>query len=160
MKVKNLKELRSKVEKAIKNSLEKEVFETVRNEEIKSIVENVFWVYAPTLYVRRETDGIDDKDNIVHDEVKNGTLRVRNITEFNTTQPKNTSYATQNEGLGLDKLIEYGHVVSGYCYDYPTDDKFYRSRPFTYMTIVSLKGTGEHIKALKKGLARNKVKSK
>ena len=49
MKVKSLKELRKAVEKAIDNSLENEVFEVVRSEEIKSIETDVFAVYTAFL---------------------------------------------------------------------------------------------------------------
>ena len=42
MKVKSLKGLRKVVEKAIDDSLENEVFETARSEEIKSIETDVF----------------------------------------------------------------------------------------------------------------------
>ena len=154
MKVKSLKELRKAVEKAIDNSLENEVFETARSEEINSIETDVFEVYTPTIYERREIDGIDDEENIVHNEVKNGTLKIGNITEFNP------GYKTANLGTGLPVLIEYGHGGKHYYYDYPSSDEFCDPRPFIANTRERLKKSGKHKEALKNGLTRNHVKSK
>ena len=114
MKVKSLKELRKVVEKAIDDSLENEVFEATRSEEIKSIEIDVFAVYTPKIYERRAFGGLDDEENIVHDEVKNGTIKIENTTEFNQ------EYKTANEGPELAVLIEYGHGGKDYYYDYPS----------------------------------------
>ena len=154
MKVKSLKELRKVVEKAIDNSLENEVFETARSEEIKSIETDVFEVYTPAMYERRDADGIDDEKNIVHDAVKNGTIKIENITEFNP------EYKTANLGAGLPVLIEYGHGGKHYYYDYPCSDEFCDPRPFIANTRERLKKSGKHKEALKNGLIRNHVKSK
>ena len=154
MKVKSLKELRKAVEKAIDNSLENEVFEVVRGEEIKSIETDVFAVYTPEIYERRAFGGIDDEENITHDTVKNGTIKIENITEFNS------GYETENEGPELAVLIEYGHGGKDYYYDYPSSDEFCDPRPFISNTRKRLKKSGKHKEALKNGLIRNHVKSK
>ena len=154
MKVRNLKELRKAVEKAIDNSLENEVFEVVRDEEIKSIETDVFAVYTPKIYERRAFGGIDDEENIVHDEVKNGTIKIENITEFNP------GYETENEGPELAALIEYGHGGKDYYYDYPSSDDFCDPRPFISNTRKRLKKSGKHKEALKIGLKRNNIKIK
>ena len=154
MKVKSLKELRKVVEKAIDNSLENEVFEVVRGEEIKSIETDVFAVYTPEIYERRAFGRIDDEENITHDTVKNGTLKIENITEFNP------GYKTANLGAGLPVLIEYGHGGKHYYYDYPCSDEFCDPRPFIANTRERLKKSGKHKEALKNGLIRNHVKSK
>ena len=154
MKVKSLKELRKVVEKAIDNSLENEVFEVVRGEEIKSIETDVFAVYTPEIYERRAFGGIDDEENITHDTVKNGTIKIENITEFNP------GYETENEGPELAVLIEYGHGGKDYYYDYPSSDEFCDPRPFINNTRKRLKKFGKHKEALKIGLKRNNIKTK
>ena len=154
MKVKSLKELRKVVEKAIDNSLENEVFEATRSEEIKSIEIDVFAVYTPKIYERRAFGGLDDEENIVHDEVKNGTIKIENTTEFNQ------EYKTANEGPELAVLIEYGHGGKDYYYDYPSSDEFCDPRPFISNTRKRLKKSGKHKEALKIGLKRNNIKTK
>lgn len=154
MKVKSLKELRKAVEKAIDNSLENEVFEVVRGEEIKSIETDVFAVYTPEIYERRAFGGIDDEENITHDTVKNGTIKIENITEFNQ------GYETANKGPELAVLIEYGHGGKDYYYDYPSSDEFCDPRPFINNTRKRLKKSGKHKEALKIGLKRNNIKTK
>ena len=154
MKVKSLKELRKAVEKAIDNSLENEVFEVVRSEEIKSIETDVFAVYTPEIYERRAFGGINDEENITHDTVKNGTIKIENITEFNQ------EYKTANEGPELAVLIEYGHGNKDYYYDYPSSDDFCDPRPFISNTRKRLKKSGKHKEALKIGLKRNNIKTK
>ncbi len=154
MKVKSLKELRKAVEKAVDDSLKKEVFEVVRGEEIKSIETDVFAVYTPEIYERRAFGGIDDEENITHDTVKNGTIKIENITEFNQ------GYETANKGPELAVLIEYGHGGKDYYYDYPSSDEFCDPRPFINNTRKRLKKSGKHKEALKNGLIRNHVKSK
>lgn len=154
MKVRNLKELRKAVEKAIDNSLENEVFEAAKDEEIKSIETDVFAVYTPKIYERRAFGGLDDEENIVHDEVKNGTIKIENITEFNP------GYETENEGPELAILIEYGHGGKDYYYDYPSSDDFCDPRPFISNTRKRLKKSGKHKEALKIGLKRNNIKTK
>lgn len=154
MRMKSLKELRKHIEKSINNALENEVFETVRKTEIQHIRDDVLNVYSPKIYDRREFDGIDDPQNIVHKLIKNGTLEVENITQFNP------GYETENHGLGLVKLIEYGHGTSGYFYDYPAPGGFTKSRPFVANTKEEIKQTKSHVKALKSGLKRNKIGTK
>ena len=154
MKVKSLKELRKVVEKAIDDSLENEVFEAAKDEEIKSIEIDVFAVYTPKIYERRAFGGIDDEENIVYDEVKNGIIKIENITEFNP------GYETENEGPELAILIEYGHGGKDYYYDYPSSDDFCDPRPFISNTRKRLKKSEQHKAALKNGLKRNNIKTK
>lgn len=154
MKVKSLKELRKVVEKAIDDSLENEVFEVARDEEIKSIETDVFAVYTPKIYERRVFGGINDEENIVHDEVKNGTIKIENTSEFNQ------EYKTANEGPELATLIEYGHGGKNYYYDYPSSDDFCDPRPFISNTRKRLKKSGKHKEALKIGIKRSNIKIK
>jgi len=151
MKVKNLSELRKYIEKCIEDSLKNEVFEAIKNIELKHVKEDVLSVYSPKEYQRRSHGGIDDKNNITHEKLKNGVLKVKNITKFNS------EYETENAGLGLPLLIEYGHGESGYFYDYASSDDFTNPRPFTENTIQEIKDSKQHIDAFKQGLKRNKI---
>lgn len=154
MKLKNLKELRKHVKKCINDSLKNEVFEAVKQIELNHVEEDVFNVYSPSVYERRSTLGIDDPKNIVGNITQDGVLEVENITEFNP------EYETENEGLGLVKLIEYGHKTSGYFYDYPKSDSFTDSRPFISNTKKEIKENKNHVIAMKSGLEKHKIKVK
>ena len=154
MKIKNLTQLRNYIEKAINNSLEKEVFEVIKQTQLKHITNDVLSVYSPKIYMRRDNLGIDDPKNIVFQPVKSGTLKIQNVTKFNT------EYETENKGLGLVNLIEYGHKTSGYLYDYPDDLNYTQPRPFIANTKTEIKQTKSYIKAIKTGLNRNKIKCK
>lgn len=154
MKLKNLKELRKYIEKSINNSLENEVFEAVKEIQLKHIQEDVLDVYSPQTYQRRDNLGIDDPENITFKPVKNGVLEVENITQFNP------GYETKNQGLGLVKLIEYGHEISGYSYDYPKSEDFTNSRSFIANSKKEIKEIKSHIKAIKSGFKRNKFEVK
>lgn len=163
MKIKNLKELRKHIEKAISNSLENEVFEDVRETERRHVQTDVFDVYKPRVYHRREFYpeeyvsygetgiGVKDERNIIFDPVKNGVLKVENVAKFN---PR---YKTKNHGPGLVILIEYGHGSRGIYYDYPKYPEYLSPRPFIANTREEIKQTKSHVKAMKLGLRRNKI---
>ncbi len=163
MKIKNLKELRKHIEKAIRNSLENEVFEDVRETECRHVQTDVFDVYKPRVYHRREFYpeeyvsygetgiGVKDERNIVFDPIKNGVLKVENVAEFNPVR------AIRNHGPGLVTLIEYGHGARGIYYDYPKYPEYLRPRPFIANTREEIKQTKSHVKAMKLGLRRNKI---
>lgn len=163
MKIKNLKQLRKHIEKAISNSLENEVFEDVRETERRHVQTDVFNVYSPKEYIRRESDewfynslgkagiGVKDERNIVFDPIKNGVLKVENVAEFNPVR------AIRNHGPGLVTLIEYGHGARGIYYDYPKYPEYLRPRPFIANTREEIKQTKSHVKAMKLGLRRNKI---
>ena len=154
MKLKSLKELRNYIEKCINDSLENEVLETVKKIEISHVEEDVFNVYSPSAYERRCVLGIDDSDNIVGNITQNGVLEIENITEFNP------EYETENRGLGLVKLIEYGHGTSGYYYEYPKSESFTNPRPFISNTKKEIKENKSHVIAIKSGLEKHKIKVK
>ncbi len=154
MKFKSLSEFRKYIEKCIEGSLENEVFETIKNVELKHIKEDVLSVYSPKEYKRRSYDGIDDEDNTTQDKIKNGVLEIKNITKFNP------EYESENTGLGLPVLIEYGHGESGYFYDYAASDDFTNPRPFTENTIQEIKDSQKHVKALELGFKRNRINTR
>lgn len=62
--------------------LSKEVFDEARNIELEHIQMEVINRSTPAIYQRRTTGGIDDPNNIVG-SVKNMTLTVDNVTQFN-----------------------------------------------------------------------------
>lgn len=123
----------------------------VRETEIKHIKEDVLNVYSPKIYERRNSSGINDTANIHCKLVKSGVLEIENITKFSS------SYDTKNQGLGLVKLIEYGHEQSGYLYDYPESTDFTRPRPFISRTKDEIRQAKRHVKAMKLGLKRNNI---
>ena len=92
--------------------LSKEVFDETRDIELKHIQMEVINRSTPTIYQRRTTGGIDDPNNIVG-SVKNMTLTVDNVTQFNN------GYGTYNHGYGLPQLINDGSRSNGFYYDFP-----------------------------------------
>lgn len=148
------------IQSAIDKTLENEVFEEVKETELRHIKTDVYEVYEPVVYERRcENGGMGDHDNIVildddgNNSVTNGNLSVVNVTLPN---PYARDGATTNKDL--PELIEYGN--EGYFdkypfssgYDYP-GIPYSLPRPFTKNTIDELQTTKAHIVALKKGLS-------
>ena len=136
-----LKDLSSDIE----DTLADEVLEEVKSIEMKHVRDDVFGVYAPSIYKRRAHGGIDDPDNIVG-TVKNMELEVDNVTEFND------DYGTYNHGEGLADLINEGDHLGGYFYDFPGE--FTQARPFLDNTIEEVEKTDKVDNALEKGLKR------
>ena len=163
MKVKSLKELRSKVEKAIKNSLEKEVYEMVITTERSHTDTDVYKKYKPKVYVRRlDEGGLRDIRNMVYDKskTKNGILEVENITKYNIDKQDDDG---NDSGFSLTALIEYGVEKL-----YPGTEERLRKqgkeippyglpRPFISNTKKEIKEENKFPKALKKGLKRNGI---
>lgn len=94
--------------------LSKEVFDEARDIELEHIQMEVINRSTPTIYKRRTTGGIDDPNNIVG-FVKNMTLTVDNVTQF-------------NNGYGLPQLINDGSRSNGFYYDFPGEHNL--PRPF------------------------------
>lgn len=136
-----LKDLKSDIE----DTLADEVLKEVQDIELSHIEEDVFSVYSPSIYKRRQNDGIDDPDNIVG-EVHDMQLEVDNITEFND------DYGTYNHGRGLADLINDGESKSGFYYEF--DGAFTQPRPFIDNTIEEIEQTDSVENALIKGLKK------
>lgn len=136
-----LKDLKSDIE----DTLMDEVLDEVKGIELSHVEEDVFSVYSPSIYKRRQNDGIDDPDNIVG-EVHNMQLEVDNVTEFND------DYGTYNHGIGLADLINDGERRSGFFYDY--QGEFEKARPFIDNTIDEIEQTDSVENALAKGLKK------
>jgi hypothetical protein len=146
----------SKIKRAVNSSLEKEVFETIREVEQKHIQKDVYNAYKNPnmIYQRRNnSDSLDSDDNIVAD-VHDGTLVVSNIARPNEKRNQG--------GMPLDgslaAMIEFGHGFKGWEYDYGTGNEPYsEARPFTKNTIEELKYSNDIKEAMKKGLKRNNI---
>lgn len=136
-----LKDLKSDIE----DTLMDEVLDQVKDIELSHVEEDVFSVYNPSIYKRRQNDGIDDPDNIIG-EVHNMQLEVDNVTEFND------DYGTYNHGIRLADLINDGEGKSGFFYDY--QGKFTQPRSFIDNTIGEIEQTDSVENALAKGLKK------
>ena len=140
-------ELLEALEADIEDTLKHEVLDTVKEIELRHVEEDVFDVYKPKIYERRDSGGIDDPDNIVG-TVQNMELEVENITPFAS------GYGTWNRGVGLTELINNGNSTSGYFYDY--SGEFNQPRPFLDNTIEEIERTDDVEDALARGLNKRK----
>lgn len=154
-----LKKINEQLVPKINNALSKEVFEEVRDEEAATIEDEVYGVYTPKAYRRREGyGGLADQDNIVIEggAATGGRLSVVNVTPPNPGSCKNGRSVTTDKVLS--SLVEYGDGYHGYQYDFPSDGDYMGPRPFTAKTVENLKKSGAHVKALKDGLKRQGIK--
>lgn len=58
----------------------------------------------------------------------------------------------------LPELVEHGDGYKSYHYDFQSEGRYMKERPFTAKTVENLKKNGDHVKALKAGLKRHGVK--
>ena len=130
-----LKDLKSDIEDVLMD----EVLDEVKDIEIRHVEEDVFSVYSPNVYRRRQSDGIDAPDNIVG-EVNNMVLEVENITEFTDWR------GHAKRGKGLAEFVN--------DYDYP--DIIGQSRPFVDNTVDEIESTDKVEEALARGLRKRK----
>lgn len=151
-------------ERVIKNALENEVAEKVRDIEQRKIDETVYSGYRPStsdgepwVYKRRrDNGGLRDRKNMIADvqATSDGVkLSVENIT------------TGSQDNFKIADLVEYGDNTNGKEYAYKrnrdgTADQYLRSRPFTKNTIEELERTGEHIDALIDGLKKQGINVK
>lgn len=152
----SLKGLNEYIQKQINDTLKNEVFETVREVELEHIENDVLAIYEPNQYLRRDSRGINDPQNIIFSSLKDGILEIENITKFNP------DYETANTGYGLVGLIEFGDKWNGFRYEYPHIggiSPYNRSRPFIANTKTELKKEKQHISALKVGLNKRGIKT-
>lgn len=130
-----LKDLKSDIEDVLMD----EVLDEVKDIEIRHVEEDVFSAYSPSVYRRRESDGLDDPDNIVG-EVNNMVLEVENISEFTDWR------GNAKRGKGLAEFVN--------DYDYP--GIIGQSRPFLDNTIEEIENTNSVENALARGLRKRK----
>ena len=143
----DVEELLKSLEADIEDTLMHEVLDEVKEIELRHVEEDVFDVYKPKIYERRDSGGIDDPDNIVG-TIQNMEMEVKNITSFAS------GYGTWNRGVRLTELINDGNSTSGYFYDYPGE--FNQPRPFLDNTIEEIERTDDVEDALAKGLNNRK----
>lgn len=143
----DVEELLKSLEADIEDTLMHEVLDEVKEIELRHVEEDVFDVYKPKIYERRDSGGIDDPDNIVG-TIQNMEMEVENITPFAS------GYGTWNRGVGLTELINEGNSTSGYFYDYPGE--FNQPRPFLDNTIEEIERTDDVEDALARGLNKRK----
>ena len=143
----DVEELLKSLEADIEDTLMHEVLDEVKEIELRHVEDDVFDVYKPKIYERRDSGGINDPDNIVG-TVQNMELEVENITPFAS------GYGTWNRGVGLTELINDGNSTSGYFYDY--SGEFNQPRPFLDNTIEEIERTDDVEDALAKGLNNRK----
>lgn len=130
-----LKDLKSDIEEVLMD----EVLDEVKDIEIRHVEEDVFSVYSPNVYRRRQLDGLDDMDNIVGN-VNNLHLSVENVTEFTDWRGRS------NRGEGLAEFVN--------DYEYP--GIIDQSRPFLDNTIEEIERTDSVESALARGLKKRK----
>lgn len=143
----DVEELLKSLEADIEDTLMHEVLDEVKEIELRHVEDDVFDVYKPKIYERRDSGGIDDPDNIVG-TIQNMEMEVENITPFAS------GYGTWNRGVGLTELINDGNRTSGYFYDYPGE--FNQPRPFLDNTIEEIERTDDVENALARGLNKRK----
>lgn len=147
----DLESLRKYLESNMQQVLEKEVFEAIREEMIKTIDDEVYGKYNPTginKYVRKESQGgLKDPANIKGYMI-NGKLYVRNERkDWEGTKPG--AIGTPRNDRSVAEAVEYGTR-----YEW-ADSKMYQSpiaRPFMKMTTYRLQGNSKHIIAMIRGL--------
>lgn len=153
-----LERINKQLSRKIDSALAKEVFSEVRDEESSTIESKVYGVYTPKKYRRRkERGGLADQRNI-EGSVQNGVLTVVNKTVPNTSGCVNSRLITTDKDL--PSLVEHGDGYKSFHYDFPSDGSYMGPRPFAAKTIENLKKNGAHVKALKNGLRRQRVKVK
>lgn len=142
--IQSLDELKRAIEDALDGILETNVTAAVRETELKKIEENVYSVYSPNVYERRESrGGLGDGDNI------KGSASKGTLTVVNTTPPNPNARDGATTDKNLIEVIETGH---GYDYDNPGP------RPFIEPTIKALIDSKACQKALVEGLANRGFK--
>ena len=153
---KNLTELNKYINQQMKNALQNEVAQVVKNKEQEKVVTEVYEKYTPNngepwVYERRGTSGgLADQRNMKSKvkNIKDGVeLSVENVTKG------------KDEKVQISDLVEFGDGYRGLEYDYKenrddTADQYLQSRPFQERTVDELAQTNEHVKAMKNGLIR------
>lgn len=132
----------------LQNALENEVYEEVKQTGKKHVKEDVYDVYEPQQYERKNLLEKSWGKEKVHGEDAG-------IAVFNTR------YATREDGT---KVYVPEIIETGIGYEYPLSQKGFLdgfmggSRPFIENTEKELMNTNKHKESLKKGLKRQGVK--
>ncbi|MGP1411643.1 MAG: hypothetical protein ACTTKD_07400 [Peptoanaerobacter stomatis] len=140
--IKSKADLNAYLKSMVKHALQanEEVKDVIKKEMIEQIQTNVYDVYNPFYYERREQyGGMLDEDNIKIESVSDNTISIKEIAEFNG-RPDTDLYNT------LAERIEYGNPNAKHKRPYT------KPRPFMEETFEELKENKKITKAFKKSL--------
>jgi hypothetical protein len=146
----NFNQLFSILDSEMKEIVDNDVAEVVKEIQSQEVHDTVYDVYTPFRYERRsDYGGLSDTRNMFHtvaDTMNGLQLTIRN----NTT-------GSYDNNFQIAGLIEYGHDMGYGSYDYDynrenTEWKFMQPRPFISNTILRLERTLEHVNAMRRGL--------
>ena len=134
----NLNDLLKHIEQDVNDTLENEVAETVKDDLLVSIHNDVYAAYSPEHYKRRMVNGgFSDRSNL-EATVYDGVLKVRDVAPLDNGR---TDYA-------LDDIIIHGYGNQPFARDYIS------------RTEERLRDTKDHVEAMKQGLQEKGYKIK
>lgn len=134
----NLNDLFKHIEEDVNNTLENEVAETVKDDLLVSIHNDVYAAYSPEHYKRRMVNGgFSDRSNL-EATVYDGVLKVRDVAPLDNGR---TDYA-------LDDIIVHGYGNQPFA------------RNFYSRTEERLRDTKDHVETMKQGLQEKGYKIK
>ena len=143
---------------AIIDTLKNEVAEVATDVVIQRNKTDVYDVYSPHRYVRRnDNGGMLDRANVVSKvDGKSMTLEVKNVTKFNLGRDGQGPYVAKLQGKTLTE-----HIVDGWSSVKPGDPAYKHPRPFMENAGESLEGDGANRKDLERafeaGLGRQGI---
>lgn len=160
----NMKEFELYVASLMKDTIETDVVEKVKDVQQSNVQTEVYDRYKstsdhPDAYVRRgEQGGLKDRKNIQvtnRSESSTGGNYQYDVDIENVTTEKHGNRR-------LDKIVEYGQeATGGYDYTYTragNQEDYLRPRKFIEKSVNELKSTGEHVKVFKDGMRKRGVK--
>lgn len=153
----SLSELESLIKNHIINGMKEDVSEVIKDEEVDSIISEVYSKYDPVEYNRRfDNSGLSDKDNMetkLYHKNNEVIIEVVNMTTGNPNQGDEEDF--------IAPIVEYGHGKYGvYHYSQTGNEPYARPRRFMKTTISLLNQNKKHVQALKDYLNRQGVKTK
>ena len=158
---KNFDELEAVLKDKIGDALITDTFDTVKDTMYKHIINDVYMAYDPKVYQRRYSEtyygnsGLANEHNIQGYVNNNEELVVTNETKGNKwVNGSDTDTFGNAISRNYNKNIA-GIIESGQGYD---EGLF--PRPFISNTANELRASGDHVKALKKGLGKQGLKVK
>lgn len=131
----NLNDLFKHIEEDVNNTLENEVAETVKDDLLVSIHNDVYSAYSPEHYKRRMVNGGFSNRSNLEATVYDGVLKVRDVAPLDNGQ---TGYA-------LDDIIIHGYGNQPFA------------RNYISRTEERLRDTKDHVEALKSGLKKRGI---
>lgn len=143
---KNFDELLAYLQKAVNDTLENEVADTVKQCMEQAIDVEVYSVYTPIKYDRRgDAGGLGDTGNINAALIEDGLLQVTNDT------PLNNTYGINQSGKTLTEIVVTGE---GYMYAFDPNAAYLDPRDFIGLTKRMLDEGKLAEVAVNKGLKR------